>query len=170
MEKSFAIPISRRDFMKLAGVTALSAGLIGQNHVEAALPNDFIKYADKKIPVLCKVDVCICGGGPAGTAAAVNAAKNGANTLLIERGIALGGLGVLGCVYPFMDTHAPDSDTPYLVELKNRLRGYGIEPFDGVTQQTWHNPETLALIHDEMCAENGVNILYQTVVVDSFLR
>lgn len=167
MEKSFAIPISRRDFMKLAGVTALSAGLIGQSHVEAALPNDFIKYADKKIPVLCSVDVCICGGGPAGVAAAVNAAKNGANTLLVERGIALGGLGVLGCVYPFMDTHAPNSDTPYLVELKNRLRGYGIEPFDGVTQQTWHNPEMLALIHDEMCAENGVNILYQTVVVDS---
>lgn len=167
MEKSFAIPISRRDFMKLAGVTALSAGLIGQSHVEAALPNDFIKYADKKIPVLCSVDVCICGGGPAGVAAAVNAAKNGANTLLVERGIALGGLGVLGCVYPFMDTHAPNSDTPYLVEVKSRLRGYGIEPFDGVTQQTWHNPETLALIHDEMCAENGVNILYQTVVVDS---
>ena len=170
MEKSFAIPISRRDFMKLAGLTtagAVLSGSITQNHAEAALPNDFIKYADKKIPVLYSVDVCICGGGPAGTAAAVNAAKNGANTLLIERGIALGGLGVLGCVYPFMDTHAPDSDTPYLVELKNRLRNYGIEPFDGVTQQTWHNPETLALIHDEMCAENGVNILYQTVVTDS---
>lgn len=170
MEKSFSIPISRRDFMKLAGLTtagAVLSGSITQNHVEAALPNDFIKYADKKIPVLYSVDVCICGGGPAGVAAAVNAAKNGANTLLIERGIALGGLGVLGCVYPFMDTHAPDSDTPYLVELKNRLRGYGIEPFDGVTQQTWHNPETLALIHDEMCSENGVNILYQTVVTDS---
>ena len=170
MEKSFAIPISRRDFMKLAGLTtagAVLSGSITQNHAEAALPNDFIKYAAKKIPVLYSVDVCICGGGPAGVAAAVNAAKNGANTLLIERGIALGGLGVLGCVYPFMDTHAPDSDTPYLVELKNRLRGYGIEPFDGVTQQTWHNPETLALIHDEMCSENGVNILYQTVVTDS---
>ena len=170
MEKSFTIPISRRDFMKLAGVTALSTAFMNTNHADAApknSSNSFIKYADKKIPVLFSVDVCICGGGPAGVAAAVNAAKNGANALLIERGIALGGLGVLGCVYPFMDTHAPNSDTPYLVELKDRLRGYGIEPFDGVTQQTWHNPETLALIHDEMCTENGVNILYQAVVVDS---
>lgn len=169
MEKSFMIPISRRDLLKLAGVTAVGAVLSGKNEVEAAekISGDTISYNGKKIPVLYSVDVCICGGGPSGTAAAVNSAKNGAKTLLIERGIALGGLGVLGCVYPFMDTHAPDSDTPYLVELKNRLRGKGIEPFDGVTQQTWHNPEILAEIHDEMCEESGADILYQTVVVDS---
>ena len=172
MAQGFSFPISRRDLLKLAGVTAAGVVLGGSveiNRAEAAekISGAAIKYGDKKIPVLCSVDVCICGGGPAGTAAAVNAAKNGAETLLIERGIALGGLGVLGCVYPFMDTHAPNSDTPYLVELKNRLRAKGIEPFDGVTQQTWHNPEILAEIHDEMCAEAGVNILYQAVVVDS---
>lgn len=165
----FTIPISRRDLLKLAGVTAVGAVLSGQTYVEAAdkISGDTINYAGKKIPVIYSVDVCVCGGGPSGTAAAVNSARNGAKTLLIERGIALGGLGVLGCVYPFMQTHAPNSDTPYLVELKNRLRGKGIEPFDGVTGQTWHNPEILAEIHDEMCAEAGAEILYQTVVVDS---
>ena len=169
MERSFSIPISRRDLLKLAGVTAAGVVLSGNKTVEAAekTSGDYVKYGDKKIFVLYSVDVCICGGGPSGTAAAVNAARNGAKTLLIERGIALGGLGVLGCVYPFMDTHAPDSDTPYLAELKNRLRAKGIEPFDGVTQQTWHNPEILAEIHDEMCEEAGVNVLYQTVLVDS---
>ena len=172
MAQKFSIPISRRDLLKLAGVTVAGVVLSGStelNHAEATknFSGSSIKYADKKIPVLCSVDVCICGGGPSGTAAAVNAARNGAKTLLIERGIALGGLGVLGCVYPFMDTHAPDSDTPYLVELKNRLRAKGIDPFDGVTQQTWHNPEVLAEIHDEMCAEAGVDILYQTVLVDA---
>ncbi len=169
MAQGFSIPISRRDLLKLAGVTAAGVVLSGTQSIEAAekISGDSIKYGDKKIPVLCSVDVCICGGGPSGTAAAVNSARNGAKTLLIERGIALGGLGVLGCVYPFMDTHAPNSDTPYVAELKQRLRDKGIEPFDGVTQQTWHNPETLALIHDEMCEEAGVNILYQTVVVDA---
>ncbi|MBQ6296808.1 MAG: FAD-dependent oxidoreductase [Selenomonadaceae bacterium] len=169
MERSFSIPISRRDLLKLAGVTAAGVVLSGSTpHVDAAekISGESIKYANKKIPVV-NADVCICGGGPSGTAAAVNAARNGANTILFERGIALGGLGVLGCVYPFMDTHAPDSDTPYLTELKQRLRAKGIEPFDGVTQQTWHNPEILAEIHDEMCEEAGVNVFYQTVVVDS---
>ena len=175
MPQEFSIPISRRDLLKLAGVTAAGVVLSGapdMTGAEAAEKNsgDYVKYGDKKIFVLYSVDVCVCGGGPSGTAAAVNAAKNGAKTLLIERGIALGGLGVLGCVYPFMDTHAPDSDTPYLVELKNRLRAKGIEPFDGVTQQTWHNPEVLAEIHDEMCEEVGVNVLYQTVLVDSIVN
>ena len=167
MEKSFSIPISRRDLLKLAGVTAVGVALSGKNPVEAATTaenSEFIKYANKKIPILCNVDVCICGGGPAGTAAAINAAKNGAKTLLIERGIALGGLGVLGCVYPFMDTHAPNSDTPYLVELKNRLRDKGIEPFDGVTQQTWHNPEILAEIHDALTSGGKISeAIVQTI-------
>ncbi len=170
MAQSFSIPISRRDLFKLAGLTAAGVVLSGSSdtaHAAENISGESIKYGGKKIPVLFATDVCICGGGPSGTAAAVNAARNNVSVVLVERGIALGGLGVLGCVYPFMDTHAPDSDTPYLAELKNRLRAYGIEPFDGVTQQTWHNPETLALIHDEMCAEAGVNILYQTVVVDT---
>ena len=169
----FSIPISRRDLFKLAGVTAAGMLLSGaeDTHAEAAKKSAATMiYAGKEIPILYDVDVCVCGGGPSGTAAAVNSARKGAKTVLIERSIALGGLGVIGCVYPFMDPHAPNSDTPYLTELKTRLRSYGIEPFDGVTQQTWHNPETLAFIHDEMCEESGVNILYETVVVDSITK
>ena len=111
--KSFSIPISRRDFFKIAGLT--TAGAILSNSVdiekvsaEEKISGEKIKYAGKNIPVLYDVDVCVCGGGPSGTAAAINAAKNGAKVVLIERGIALGGLAVLGCVYPFMDTHAPN--------------------------------------------------------------
>ena len=129
-----------------------------------------MRYAGKEIPVLFSVDVCVAGGGPSGTAAAVMAARNNAKTVLVERGVALGGLAVLGCVYPFMDTHAPDSDTPYVAEVKERLRKHGIEPIDGVTQQTWYNPETLTLIYDEMCAEAGVDVLFQTVVVDTVVE
>ena len=129
--------------------------------------NAFIKYAGKEIPVLFSVDVCVAGGGPSGTAAAIRAAESGASTVLLERGIALGGLAVLGCVYPFMDPQAPDSDTPYVTEIKKRLQQHGVATFDGVTQQVWHNPETLALIYDEMCEEANVEILYQTTLVDT---
>ena len=59
----FTIPISRRDLLKLAGVTAVGAVLSGQTSVEA--PNNFsgdeIKYAEKtekKILVLYSVDIC----------------------------------------------------------------------------------------------------------------
>ena len=175
MGKSFSIPISRRDFMKMAGMAAigvLAEGAIGGTDTVSAAGSKAgtINYGGKEIPVLFSVDVCVAGGGPSGTAAAIMAARNGAKTVLIERGVALGGLAVLGCVYPFMDTHAPDSDTPYVAEVKARLRQHGIEPFDGVTQQTWHNPETLTLIYDEMCSEAGVNVLFQTVVVDTVVE
>ena len=164
MEQSFGIPISRRDFMKMTGLAA--AGLVMGGGAAEAKGKAVLDFGQEKLPVLYDVDVCVAGGGPSGTAAAINAARKGAKTVLLERGVALGGLAVLGCVYPFMDTHAPDSDTPYVAEVKDRLRKHGIEPYDGVTAQTWHNPESLALIYDEMCAEAGVNILYQTVLVD----
>ena len=172
LEKNFSIAISRRDFFKIAGLTTAGAVLSNAINIEKAEAaninsDEKIKYAGKNIRVLYDVDVCVCGGGPSGTAAAISAARNGAKVVLIERGISLGGLAVSGCVYPFMDTHAPDSDTPYVAEIKKHLREKGIEPFDGVTQQTWHNPEVLSLIYDEMCEESGVNILYETVLVDA---
>ena len=172
MEKSFSIPINRRDFMKLAGLTTAGLFLSGNTdsaQVEAAEKNsgETVKYAGKNIPVLYNVDVCVCGGGPSGTAAAICAARNGAKTVLIERSVALGGLGVIGCVYPFMRTFAPNSETPYLTEIKKRLNEKGINTHDGRTDQIWHNPEVLTLIYDEMCEECGVNILYETVLVDA---
>lgn len=172
MQKSFSLPISRREFVKMASLAA--AGLAaGTTPGMAATPSTpqagTIAYAGRELPVLFDTDVCVCGGGPSGAAAAINAGRKGAKTVLVERGIALGGLAVLGCVYPFMDTLAPNSDTPYVAEVKDRLHRHGIEHYDGVTRQVWHNPETLSLIYDEMCEEAGVNILYQCVLVDSIV-
>ena len=53
---------------------------------------------EKKIPIFANVDILVCGGGPAGIAAAVSAGKNGANTLLIERYGFLGGTATAGLV------------------------------------------------------------------------
>lgn len=46
----------------------------------------------RKIPVVYEVDVVVAGGGPAGIAAAIAAARNGAKTLLVERYGYLGGM------------------------------------------------------------------------------
>lgn len=43
-------------------------------------------------------DVCVCGGGVAGIAAAIAAARAGAKTILLERGFMLGGLATAGLV------------------------------------------------------------------------
>ena len=46
----------------------------------------------KEIPVKGFYDVIVCGGGPAGFAAAVSAARNGARVQLIELQGQLGGI------------------------------------------------------------------------------
>lgn len=52
--------------------------------------SDFI-CDSRNIPVSDTVDVLVCGGGPAGIAAAVAAGRSGAKTMLIERANCLGG-------------------------------------------------------------------------------
>mgnify|MGYP004481321329 FL=1 len=58
----------------------------------------FITEPTRKIPVTGEYDVAVCGGGVAGIAAALSAARGGAKTLLIEKQFALGGLATLGLV------------------------------------------------------------------------
>lgn len=56
----------------------------------------------KHIPVKKEYDVIVCGGGVAGVAAAVTAAKEGFSTLLLEKSCILGGLSTLGLVNLFV--------------------------------------------------------------------
>src|SRR5687768_5326288 len=48
-------------------------------------------------PIVC--DILVVGGGSAGLAAAVSAARLGARTLLVERGGALGGMAPAALVH-----------------------------------------------------------------------
>jgi hypothetical protein len=55
----------------------------------------------RQTPVFGEFDVLVVGGGPAGMAAAVSAARHGARTLLVERYGFLGGMGTAGGVTNF---------------------------------------------------------------------
>lgn len=53
------------------------------------------------IPVKAKVDVLVCGGGPAGIGAALGAAKGEASVMIVEKNNCLGGMATSGLVTTF---------------------------------------------------------------------
>jgi len=50
-------------------------------------------------------DIVVCGGGPAGIAAAVAAGRSGRSTVLIEKYGFVGGMSKAALVYPWMTFH-----------------------------------------------------------------
>jgi hypothetical protein len=66
----------------------------------------FITEPSRQTPVFGEYDVVVLGGGPAGIAAAVAAARAGRSTLLIERYGFLGGMGTAAGVTNFCGLHA----------------------------------------------------------------
>jgi len=57
---------------------------------------------EKEIPVILDCDVAVCGGGVAGAAAALSAARNGADVCLLEKAYNLGGMATLGLITFFL--------------------------------------------------------------------
>jgi len=71
-----------------------------------SLPPKTIEEPARQIPLYGEYEVAVLGGGPAGIAAAVAAARAGRRTLLIERYGFLGGMGTAAGVTNFCGLHA----------------------------------------------------------------
>ena len=124
-------------------------------------------------------DLVVVGGGLAGCAAAVAAARRGLSVLLAEREAALGGAPVGNLVMPFMgwrtavpkpggapgETEELDLSRGLFAELCDRLRAMGgMEP----GRETWRpfSETHLRVALDRMCAEAGVKVLFHAALAD----
>jgi hypothetical protein len=70
----------------------------GRGLQRRARPAKTVREAARDIPVFAETDVLVVGGGPAGTTAAIAAARLGADVMLVERYNHLGGLSTGGLV------------------------------------------------------------------------
>jgi len=109
-------------------------------------------------------DVVICGGGPSGISAAVASARNGADTLLVERYGFLGGMATAGLVNPFMTYFAGEEQIIEGVfqEIIDRLAAKG--GCGGPGGRTAFDPEVFKIVADETCLESGVKLLLHSFV------
>lgn len=118
----------------------------------------------RSIPVVDGADVVVVGGGPAGFAASIAAAREGCDVLLLERGYFLGGL-FTGCdvtILNNMYTPTPQGRVQAIYGLCEEL----CRRLDAHKMLAWlrtpPNVDTEATKYfmERMCVEAGVRILY----------
>src|SRR6185503_3900982 len=132
----------------------------------------------RRTPLYGEFDVAVAGGGPAGLAAAVCAARHGARTLLIERYGFLGGMGTAGGVTNFAGLYGKrDGETVQLVrgvvdELLERIERLGglNAPQDGlqgrIRVRSYDIP-AYKCAADQLLLAAGVQLLFHAVLVSA---
>jgi len=120
----------------------------------------------RKIDIMADAEIVVCGGGPAGIAAAVSAGRLAREVLLVEQLGCLGGLGTAGMVPVF----CPSTDGEKVIargvckEVIDELAGRMGVPVN----YDWFpiDYEILKVIYDELLGESGAELLLGTGLVD----
>lgn len=124
-----------------------------------------------------ETDVLVCGGGVAGTMAAVAAARNGARVVLLERYGFLGGNATAGAVAQFNSWQTGRGRrvvAGLAQEVVDRLKVYGgAGAHHSFVMSTGHKmdrveyaPEVLKLVLDDMVTEAGVQPLLHAYLLE----
>jgi len=168
--------MNRRDFLRKsaagAGAFAVTTSLplteaqAGEKVKTPLEASGWVNEPARKIAVVDVADVVVVGGGPAGFAAAVAAARLGLDALLIERQYFLGGL-FTGCgVTPVINMYSPLQNNGkeqavkgLAQELIDRVEDVGMVSYErDIVPKV--DPEAAKYFMEEMCEEARVRILY----------
>lgn len=140
----------------------------------ATLVDGKVIQPERPLSVANETDVLVVGGGPAGFAAAVAAARTGVKTTLVERYGYFGGQWTGGLVLLVISTHAKEDGQlvkvvrgvgDELLERLTRLDGAVVNQAPGKFNPT-SDPEATKFMMDEMIREAGVKVMLHCWVAD----
>lgn len=113
-------------------------------------------------------DVIVCGGGTAGTTAAIAAAKQGAKTLVIESQGAFGGTQTSAWVTPMMPNYVGPFSLSRGLNLDIVREQTSLQPQGDMDHgDVWYDPAMLAIVLDRMASAAGVVPLFNCTLVDA---
>ena len=134
---------------------------------------DFVIEPERQVLVTHDVDVLVCGGGFAGVAATIGAARNGASVMLIEKYGFLGGLATGALVIT-----TPPLNNGINCEIAKRLEAWNsyapnpswedaadLDDVDGLAGLKPYDPETTKFEFVRMLLDQKVEILFHTYIV-----
>ncbi len=134
------------------------------------------------IPVTEQYDVAVCGGGIAGIAAALAAAREGSKVVLFEKQYMLGGLATAGLItiyLPLCDGYGKQVSFGIVEELlrlsirhgaedrypENWLDNQGTRTEKDKRFEVQYNPQIFAILAEKLLLDAGVTVLYGTYAV-----
>lgn len=138
------------------------------------------KEAERELEVSANTQVLVIGGGISGVAAAIAAARNGADVMLVEREYALGGLATLGLIAIYLPLDDGLGQQVIYGLGEELLRMSIIHGCEGASPKAWledndiekrkksrfvaqFNPMLFALEMERELRRLGIKILYGTV-------
>jgi hypothetical protein len=161
--------VARRQFLQrsAAGIATATSFGVAMGADSGAQPQP-VGELQGSLPTTA--DVLVVGGGAAGTIAAIQAARAGARTVLVERGSQLGGTTTTGGVaFPgLFDAWGQQVIAGIgweLVAQAVELDDGSLPDFSKIPKQHWQNQVHVnqfvyALLAEEACVKAGVEIAY----------
>ncbi len=129
-----------------------------------------ILIPEKVVPVLAEADVVICGGGPAGIAAACSAARHGADVVLLERMPSLGGMATNALVNIW---HTSDREKQVIFGMVQEAVDRGgrwvhrYPEYPTIPDTHWFEPEAMRIVFQKMLRESGVRVFCNLMSIET---
>ena len=185
--------LNRRRFLNqsltIGAFSLLGGKASGVNLGDLPSPKeDIYREPEKELPVYGSFDVIVVGGGPAGFAAALSSARNGAKTLIIERFPFFGGTATASLmtnINGYRNQVKPDSlqtskgiAEEVILRLKD-INGLGKSSYaqsDYTTEKGKLSysyaidSEKMKYLLTRMLFDAGVSILFHTIFADSIME
>ncbi|MBC2602744.1 FAD-dependent oxidoreductase [Puniceicoccus vermicola] len=110
-------------------------------------------------------DVVVCGGGPAGIAAALSAARQGARTTLLEAQGCIGGVWTSGSLSLILDSDNKEGIMKEILENLRLCGGMGVT--ESGKRSNIYDAEKMKFLLEQMASDAGIHIRLHTRIVSA---